>query len=63
MEEQQVKLALNGLASSESTEEKAKLLRMMCSSFSVGAVGATPAYRYPFNLILERPNWKNGRPW
>jgi site-specific DNA recombinase len=78
-EEQQVKLALDGLANSENTDraldaqrvfelankayllyfsqdstEKAKLLRMMCSNFSVDAVSATPAYRYPFNLIFER---------
>ena len=78
-EEQQVKFAMDGLASSENTDraldaqrvfelankayllyfsqdsaEKAKLLRMMCSNFSVDAVSATPAYRYPFNLIFER---------
>jgi hypothetical protein len=78
-EEEQVKLAIDGLASTESTDraldaqrvfelankayllyfsqdftEKAKLLRMMCSNFSVDAVSTTPAYRYPFNLIFER---------
>jgi site-specific DNA recombinase len=78
-EEQQVKLAIDGLANAESTDraldaqrvfelankayslyisqdstERAKLLRMMCSNFSVDAVSATPANRYPFNLIFER---------
>lgn len=78
-EEQQVKLALDGLASSENTDraldaqrvfelankayllyvsqdstERAKLLRMICSNFSVDAVSAVPTYRYPFNLIFER---------
>ncbi len=78
-EEQQAKLALDGLASSENTDraldaqrvfelankayllyfsqdstEKAKLLRMLCSNFSVNDVSATPAYRYPFDLIFKR---------
>jgi site-specific DNA recombinase len=78
-EEQQVKLALDGLASSENTDraldaqrvfelankayllyvsqdstENAKLLRMMCSNFSVDAVSATPTYRYPFDMIFKR---------
>jgi site-specific DNA recombinase len=78
-EEQQVKLAIDGLDSTESTDraldaqrvfelankayllyvsqdstEKAKLLRMMCSNFSVDAASVTPSYRYPFNLIFER---------
>ena len=78
-EEQQVKFALDGLASSENTDraldaqrvfelankayllyvsqdsaEKAKLLRMMRSNFSVDAASVTPSYRYPFNLIFKR---------
>ncbi len=78
-EEQQVKLALDGLANSESTDrvldaqrvfelankayllyfsqdstEKAKLLRMLCSNFSVDAVSATATYRYPFDIIFKR---------
>ena len=34
--------------------EKAKLLRMLLSNCSVDALTATPAYRYPFNLIFKR---------
>jgi site-specific DNA recombinase len=33
---------------------KAKLLRMLCSNFSVDGVSATPTYRYPFDLIFKR---------
>jgi len=76
-EEQRVKLAMDGLASTQSADraldaqrvfelankayllylsqdftEKAKLLRMMCSNFSVDAVSATPTYRYPFDMIF-----------
>jgi hypothetical protein len=39
---------------SQDSTERAKLLRMMCSNFSVDAVSGTPAYRYPFNLIFKR---------
>ena len=39
---------------SQNSTEKANLLRMMCSNFSVDAVSVMPAYRYPFNLIFER---------
>ena len=78
-EEQQVKMAIAGLASAETGDraldaqkvfelankayclyfsqdstERAKLLKLMCSNFSVDAVSVTPAYRYPFNLIFER---------
>lgn len=68
--EQQVRMAIDGLASAENGDkvldaqrvfelankayllyilqdstEKAKLLRMLCSNFSVDDVSATPAYR------------------
>jgi site-specific DNA recombinase len=33
---------------------KAKLLRTLLSNCSVDAVSATPAYRYPFDLIFKR---------
>ena len=79
MEEQQSKMALDGLASAETTDraldaeklfelanrayylylsqdsaERAKLLRIMCSNFSVNAVSATPVWRKPFDLIFQR---------
>ena len=79
MDEQQVKFAMDSLASSENTgraldaqqvfelankayflyfsqdsTEKAKLLRMMCSNFSVDATSTTPTYRYPFDIIFKR---------
>ena len=79
MEEQQAKMALDGLSSVETSDraldagkvfelanrayylylsqdsgERAKLLRMMCSNFSVDAVSATPTYRYPFDMIFQR---------
>jgi hypothetical protein len=38
----------------QNTAERADLLRKLCSNFSVDAVNATPAYRYPFNVIFER---------
>jgi hypothetical protein len=85
-EEQQVKLALDGLTTadladraldaervlelankayllyiSQDSTEKAKLLRMLCSNFSVDAVSATPTYKYPFDLIFKMENW-SGRP-
>jgi site-specific DNA recombinase len=78
-EEQQVKLAIDGLTGAEISDsaldaqkvfelankayslyvsqdstERAKLLRMTCSNFSVDAASATPTYRYPFNLIFQR---------
>jgi hypothetical protein len=79
VEEQQVKMAIEGLGEAETgdrsleaeqvfelankayylyftqnTAERADLLRKLCSNFSVDAVNATPAYRYPFNVIFER---------
>jgi hypothetical protein len=79
VEEQQVKMAIDGLREAETGDrsleaeqvfelankayylyltqnaaEKADLLRKLCSNFSVDAVNATPAYRYPFNVIFER---------
>ena len=39
---------------SQDSFEKAKLLRMLLSNCSLDAVGATPAYRYPFDLIFKR---------
>ncbi len=39
---------------SQNSVEKAILLRKLCSNFSIDAVSATPAYRYPFNVIYER---------
>ncbi len=79
MEEQQAKMALDGLRSAETIDralnaekvfelanrayylylsqdstEKAKLLRMMCSNFSVDAVSATPVWRKPFDVIFKR---------
>ncbi len=79
MEEQQAKMALDGLRSAETTDralnaekvfelanrayylylsqdstEKAKLLRMMCSNFSVDALSATPVWRKPFDVIFKR---------
>jgi site-specific DNA recombinase len=41
---------------SQDSTEKAKLLRMLGSNFSVGDASVTPAYRYPFNLIFQRAN-------
>jgi hypothetical protein len=37
----------------QNTAERADLLRKLCSNFSVDAVNATPAYRYPFDLIYK----------
>ena len=79
MEEQQVQMAINGLANAETGDrvldaqrvfelankahslyislnlvEKAKLLRMLCSNFSVDAVSITPTYRKPFDMIVKR---------
>ncbi len=39
---------------SQGNEERTKLLRMLCSDFSVDAVNAIPVYRYPFDRIYER---------
>jgi DNA invertase Pin-like site-specific DNA recombinase len=39
---------------SQGNDERGKLLRMLCSNFSVDAVSVTPEYRYPFNRIFER---------
>ena len=79
MEEQQTKMALDGLASAETSDralnaeevfelansayypyvgqdstERAKLLRMMCSNFSVDAISATPVWRKPFDVIFKK---------
>ncbi len=78
-EEQQVKMAIQGLSSAESSDraldaqrifelankayslyvsqdstEKAKLLQMLFSNCSVGAVSVTPTYRKPFDMIFKR---------
>ena len=39
---------------SQNSTEKAKLLRMIFSNFSVGAVSVTATYRKPFDLIFKR---------
>jgi site-specific DNA recombinase len=39
---------------SRDSTERAKLLRMICSNFSVDAASVIPTYRYPFNLIFKR---------
>jgi hypothetical protein len=39
---------------SQSPVEKAKLLRMLCSNFSVDGASVTPTYRKPFDMIFER---------
>jgi hypothetical protein len=39
---------------SRDSTEKANLLRMLCSNFSLDAVSVTPAYRYSFDLIFKR---------
>ena len=39
---------------SQDSFEKAKLLRILLSNCSMDAVSATPAYRYPFELIFKR---------
>jgi hypothetical protein len=43
---------------SQNSDEKAKLLRLMCSNFSVDGVTVTPTYRYPFDLIFKRAKTK-----
>jgi site-specific DNA recombinase len=79
MEEQQVKMAIQGLENAEAGDkaldaqrilelankahplyvsqnlvEKAKLLRLMFSNFSVDAVSVSATYRKPFDMIFER---------
>ncbi len=79
MEEQQVKMAIQGLSSGETGDraldaqkifelansayylyvsqdlvEKAKLLRMVVSNFSVDTVSVCPTYRKPFDMIAKR---------
>jgi hypothetical protein len=79
MEEQQVKMAVQGLGNTETgdrvlnvqrifelankayylyftmdTAERANLLRMLFSNFSVDAVSVTPTYRKPFDMIYPR---------
>jgi hypothetical protein len=79
MEEQQVKMAIEGLNGAETSDralnaqrilelankayslyisqdstEKARLLRMLFSNCSVGALSVTPAYGKPFDMIFER---------
>ena len=39
---------------SEENAERAKLLRMMCSNFSVSATSVMPSYTYPFETIFKR---------
>jgi len=77
-EEHQVKMAIDGLVSAETSDrtldeqsvfelankaftvhfagfhQKAKLLRMLCSNFSVDAVSVSPTYRYPFDLTYKK---------
>ncbi len=60
--EHSLRAVFNGhLYLSRDSTERAKLLRMLCSNFSIDATSVTPTYRYPFNLIFQRANWKNGR--
>jgi hypothetical protein len=40
----------------QSSAEKAKLLRMLCWNFSEDDASATPAYKYPFDLIFKGAN-------
>jgi hypothetical protein len=79
MEEQQVKMAMQGLNQaqtgdraldaqrifelankahslyiSQNSTEKAKLLKMIFSNFSVDAVSITATYRKPFDVIFKR---------
>ncbi len=86
MEEQQIKMAIQGLSGAETGDraldaqkifelansayslyvsqnsvEKAKLLKLVVSNFSVDAVSVTPTYRKPFDMIAKRLNLKNGR--
>jgi hypothetical protein len=43
---------------SQNAAEKAKLLRMLVSNFSVDALSVEPSYVYPFNVICERAKMK-----
>jgi chorismate mutase len=89
MEEQQVKMAIQGLSGgetgyraldaqkifelansayslyvSQNSIEKAKLLKMVVSNFSVDAVSVTPTYRKPFDIIAKRAQseeWSGAR--
>jgi site-specific DNA recombinase len=79
LNEQQVKMAIQGLKNAETGDraldaqrilelanqahslyisqtpaEKAKLLRLMFSNFSIDAVNITPTYRKPFDIIFKR---------
>jgi hypothetical protein len=79
MEEQQVKMAIQGLSSTETgdtaldaqkifelansayslyvsqnSDEKAKLLKLVFSNFSIDAVSVCPTYRKPFDVIAKR---------
>ena len=39
---------------SQENAERAKLLRMVCSNFSVSATSVMPSYTYPFETIFKR---------
>jgi site-specific DNA recombinase len=79
IEEQQMKMAIQGLSNAETGDraldaqrifelanrahslyvsqnpvEKAKLLRLMFSNFSIDAVSVTPTCRKPFDMIFKR---------
>jgi DNA invertase Pin-like site-specific DNA recombinase len=83
MEEQQVKMAIQGLNNAETGDraldaqrifelankahslylsqnliEKAKLLRLMFSNFSVDAVSISATYRKPFDMIFKRAQFE-----
>ncbi len=47
---------------SQNPAEKAKLLRMLLSNYSVDTVSATPLTDPPSTSSSKEPNWKNGRP-
>jgi hypothetical protein len=54
MEEQQIKMAIQGLSDAATETRKAKLLRMRFSNCSVDAVSVMPMYRKPFDMIFEK---------
>jgi site-specific DNA recombinase len=83
MEEQQIKMAIQGLSSGETGDraldaqkifelansayslyisqnsvEKAKLLKLVVSNFSVDAVSVSPTYRKPFDVIAKRAQFE-----
>ena len=83
MEEQQVKMAIQGMSNAETGDraasarrifelanrayslnisqnpvEKAKLLRMLFSNWSVDAVSVTSTYRKPFDIIAKRARFE-----